>query len=289
MSSEKLLTSKTKIFCVIGHPIEHSMSPIMWNPALQELGLDYVYLAFDVHPKDLKKAIEGIRALGIKGINVTLPHKETVINYLDEIDPIALKIGAINTIKNEGGFLKARNTDASGAKKALLDAGCKISGKNIVFLGAGGVARSLAYIMAEEANHIILTDLIEERAVTVANEIKGSMKADIEGKISNINNINEGLKKADILINATPMGMYPKVEDTPIIKDLLHEDLFVFDVVYNPLETRLMKNAAEIGCQTLGGLDMLVNQGILAFEWWTNQNPNRSLMKKKIIEFLGIK
>ena len=289
MSSEKLITSKTKIFCVIGHPIEHSMSPIMWNPALHELDLDYVYLAFDIHPKDLEEAIKGIKALDIKGINVTIPHKETVIKYLDEIDPIALKIGAVNTIKNEKGFLKARNTDASGAKKALIDAGCNISGKNIVFLGAGGVARSLAYIMAEEANHIILTDLVEERAIAVAKEIKKNMKVDIEGKISNRNNVNEGLKKADILINATPIGMYPNIENTPITKDLLHGDLFVFDVVYNPLETRLMKDAREIGCQTLGGLDMLVNQGILAFEWWTNQNPNRNLMKKKIIEFLGIK
>jgi shikimate dehydrogenase len=261
----------------------------MWNPALQELGLDFVYLAFDIHPKDLGKAIEGIRVLGIRGINVTLPHKETVIKHLDEIDPIALKIGAINTIKNEEGILKARNTDASGAKKALLDVGCEISGKNLFFLGSGGVARSLAYVLVEDANHIVLTDLVEERAITVAKEINENMMADVEGKISNQDNINEGLKNADILINATPIGMYPKIEDTPIKKDLLHEDLFVFDVVYNPLETRLMKEAAEIGCQTLGGLDMLVNQGILAFEWWTKQKPNRSLMKKKIIKFLGIK
>ncbi len=289
MPSEKLITSKTKIFCVIGHPIEHSMSPIMWNPALQELGLDHVYLAFDVHPKDLEKAISGIRSLGISGINVTLPHKETVIKYLDEIDPIALKIGAINTIKNDEGTLKARNTDASGAKKALLDADCNVSGKNIVFLGAGGVGRSLAYIMTEESNQITLMDLIEERAIAVANEIKENMNVSIEGKISNKNTVNETLKKADILINATPVGMYPKVEDTPITKKSLHSDLFVFDVVYNPIETRLMKEAAEIGCKTLGGLDMLVNQGILAFEWWTNKNPNRSLMKKKIVEFLGIK
>jgi shikimate dehydrogenase len=289
MSSEKLITSKTKIFCVIGHPIEHSMSPIMWNPALQELGIDYVYLAFDVHPKNLEKAISGIRSLDIRGINVTLPHKETVIKYLDEIDSIASKIGAINTIKNDEGTLKARNTDADGAKKSLIDAGCNISGKNIVFLGAGGVARSLAYIMAEESNSIILTDLIEERAIAVANEIKEKMKVNIEGKISNKDTINKSLKKADILINATPIGMYPRVEDTPIAKDMLNADLFVFDVVYNPLETRLIREAAEIGCQTLGGLDMLLNQGILAFEWWTNQKPKKSLMKKKIVEFLGLK
>ncbi|MHA2182690.1 MAG: shikimate dehydrogenase, partial [Promethearchaeota archaeon] len=257
MSSEKRITSKTKIFCVIGHPIEHSMSPIMWNPALDELGLDYVYLAFNVHPNELENAIKAIRALDIKGINVTVPHKETVIKYLDEIDPITLSIGAINTIKNEEGILKARNTDASGAKKALIEAGCNISGKNIFFLGSGGVARSIAFIMAKEANHIVLTDLVEEKAIKVANEIKENFEINVEGKLSNKNNIEQGLKNADILINATPIGMYPKVEETPLAKELLYEDLFVFDVVYNPLETRLMKEAAKIGCQTLGGLDML--------------------------------
>lgn len=288
MSVGKRITSHTKILCVIGHPIEHSMSPTMWNPALQELELDYMYIAFDVHPDSLEKAINGIRSLGITGVNVTIPHKKAVIKYIDEVDPIALKIGAINTIKNEEGILKARNTDAGGAKKSLLDMGFHISGKNILILGSGGVSRSIAYILAEEANKIVLTDLIEERAMTVANEIRTNMKVDIEGKLNNRDNIREDIKKADILINATPIGMYPKVDETPISRDLLHDDLFVFDVVYNPLETRLMKEAAEIGCVTLGGLDMLVNQGILAFEWWLNKKPNKDLMKNKIIEYLRL-
>jgi len=264
------------------------MSPTMWNPALQELELDYVYVAFDVPPDSLEKAINGIKSLGIKGANVTIPHKKAVIKYIDEVDPIALKIGAINTIKNEEGILKARNTDAGGAKKSLLDMGFHISGKNILILGSGGVSRSIAYILAEEANKIVLTDLIEERAMAVATEIRTNMKVDIEGKLNNRDNIKEYIKKADILINATPIGMYPKVDEIPISRDLLHDDLFVFDVVYNPLETRLMKEAAEIGCVTLGGLDMLVNQGILAFEWWLNKKPNKDLMKNKIIEYLGL-
>jgi shikimate dehydrogenase len=288
MSVQRRITSKTNILCVIGHPIEHSMSPIMWNPALQELELDYVYVAFDVHPDSLEKAIIGIRSLGIKGVNVTIPHKKDIIKYMDEVDPIALKIGAINTIKNDDGILKARNTDADGAKRSLLDMGLDISGRNILILGSGGVSRAIAYILAEEANKIVLTDLIEERATSVANEIRDNTKVDIEGKLSNRDNIEKYLKKTDILINATPIGMYPKVKDTPISKDLLHDDLFVFDVVYNPLETKLMKEAAEIGCGTLGGLDMLVNQGILAFEWWLNKKPNKDLMKNKIIEHLGL-
>ena len=288
MTEKGSLSAHTKILCIIGHPVEHSMSPTMWNPALQELGLDYAYVAFNVHPDNLEKAINGMRALGIKGMNVTIPHKEYVLQYLDEIDPIAKKMGAINTIKNDDGVLKARNTDAGGAKKSLIDAGCEISEKNILFLGSGGVARSVAYILSEEANKIVLTDIVEKTAVTVAKEIKENMGANIEGKLSSETIIKEEIKKADILINATPLGMHPKVDASPVSKKVLHEDLFVFDVIYNPLQTKLMKDAAEIGCKTLGGLDMLVNQGVLAFEWWTGKSPNAPLMKSKIIDFLGI-
>ncbi len=289
MSKKVSLTAHTNIFCIIGHPVEHSMSPTMWNPALQELGLDYAYVAFDVHPDNLEKAILGMRALGIKGMNVTIPHKENVIQYLDEIDPIAKKMGAINTIKNDDGVLKARNTDAGGAKKSLIDAGCEISGKNILFLGSGGVARSVAYILSQQANKIVLTDIVEKSALTVAQEIKQNMGVDIEGKLSKKSILKEEIQKTDILINATPIGMHPKMNASPISKELLHEDLFVFDVIYNPLQTKLMKDAAKIGCKTLGGLDMLVNQGVLAFEWWTGKSPNTTLMRSKIIDFLGIK
>lgn len=289
MTEKVSLTAHTNIFCIIGHPVEHSMSPTMWNPALQELGLDYVYVAYDVHPDNLENAISGMRALGIKGMNVTIPHKENVIKYLDEIDPIAKKMGAINTIKNEDGVLKGRNTDAGGAKKSLIDAGCEISGKNILFLGSGGVARSVAYVLSEQADKIVLTDIVEKSALTVAQEIKQNMGADIDGKLSTESILKEEIQKADILINATPIGMHPKMDASPISKELLHEDLFVFDVIYNPLQTKLMKDAAEIGCKTLGGLDMLVNQGVLAFEWWTGKSPNANLMRSKIIDFLGIK
>jgi shikimate dehydrogenase len=289
MSNIKTFSGHTKLFCLIGHPVEHSMSPTMWNPALQELNLDYVYVAFDVHPVNLKNAVDAFRALDIKGINVTIPHKENIIKYLDEIDPIAEKMGAINTIKNEDGFLRARNTDAGGAKKSLLDAGCKISRKNIIFIGSGGAARAISFILSEDADKIVLTDIIEEKAVTLAKEIKEKTKANIIAKLCNEKVLKEEIAKADILINATPIGMYPKVDATPVPKEFLHSDLFVFDVIYNPLETLLMKEAAEIGCKTLSGLDMLVNQGVLAFEWWTGKSPNSDLMKSKIIEFLGIK
>jgi len=283
------INAHTKVFCLIGHPVEHSMSPTMWNPALRDLGLNYVYIACNVHPDNLKNAIKGFKALDIKGINVTIPHKEEVIKYVDEIDPIAQKIGAINTIKNEGGYLIGKNTDAGGAKKSLLDAGCKLEGKKVLCLGAGGVSRALCFVLSEEVEKIILTDLYEERAQKLAKEIKTKIKIDIEAKVSNDSIIKNEIKEVDILINATPIGMFPKIDQSPVPSELLHEGLFVFDVVYNPIETKLMKDAIKMGCKTLGGLDMLVNQGVLAFEWWTGKSPDSKLMKENIIKFLGIK
>ena len=221
-------------------------------------------------------------------MNVTIPHKENVIKYLDHVEEVSLKIGAINTIKNENGYLIGRNTDAIAARKSLIDAGCQISGKRMVILGAGGVSRALCFILAEEASEIILVDVIEERAKNLAEEVKKKMDANIIGKISSNELISKELKTSDILINATPLGMYPKIDITPIPKEYLHPDLFIFDVVYNPLNTRLMKDAQEIGCKTLGGLNMLVNQGVLAFQWWTEKTPNSDLMKQSIIDFLGI-
>ncbi len=282
------ISGTTKTFCLIGHPVEHSMSPTMWNPALQELGLDYVYMAFDVEPNNLENAIKGMRALGIKGMNVTIPHKEAVIKYLDEVEEVAKKMGAINTIKNDNGKLKGRNTDAGGALKSLIDAGCEISGKNVLFLGSGGVARSVAYVLSDKVAKIILTDIVEKNAISVAKEIKKNMGTNIEGKLASNEILKKHIDEIDILVNATPIGMYPKTNESPIPIDLLHSDLFVFDVIYNPVETKLLKEASEIGCKTLSGLDMLVNQGVLAFEWWTGKMPNATLMKSKIIEFLGL-
>lgn len=286
MSEKDYISPHTKVLCVIGYPIEHSMSPLMHNAAIRDLNLNYIYLAFNILPSNLKLAVDGIKTFDIKGINITIPFKQRIMEYLDEVDPLAQEIGAVNTIKNDRGYLSSRNTDAEGAKKALLDAGYKVSGKNILLLGAGGAARALAFIMAKDSNKIVIVNRTEKRAEKLANEIKRKFGIKIEGK--NISNrvLKEESENADILINTTPLGMYPNVEKSPISAEFLHEDLLVFDVVYNPLKTKLMKDAKNKGCNTLGGLDMLVNQGALAFEWWTNRKPNIELMKNKIIEVL---
>ncbi|MFX1410706.1 MAG: shikimate dehydrogenase [Promethearchaeota archaeon] len=289
MSERKFISAQTMILCVIGYPIEHSMSPIMHNAAIQDLGLNYIYLSFAIHPSNLKHAVNGFRALDVKGINVTIPYKEKIIKYLDEIDPIAQKIGAVNTIKNEEGYLIAKNTDGIGGKKALIEAGYKISGKNFLFIGAGGAARALCYVISDDANKIVIANRTEKRAVKLANEIKKQSNCYIVGKSISKSILKEIIKNSDIVINTTPIGMYPLVNKSPIPPELLHSELIIFDIVYNPLKTKLLKDAVEKGCRTLGGLDMLVNQGALAFEWWTNKKPNIKLMKDKIIETLEMK
>ncbi|MFX1408641.1 MAG: shikimate dehydrogenase [Promethearchaeota archaeon] len=289
MSFKNNINGCTKVLCIIGHPVEHSMSPVMHNAVLQDLGLNLVYIAFDVKPNQLKEAVEGLKALEIIGFNVTIPYKENIIKYLDKIDSLAKRIGAINTVKNENGYLIGKNTDALGVKKVLLDAGFKIQGKNIIILGAGGAAKAISYISAEEANKIVIANRTEKRAIELVKNIKQNLDANAEAKLFSENIIREELKDADILINATPIGMYPNVNQSPIPKEVLHPELFVFDVIYNPLETQLLKNAKDIGCKTLSGLEMLVNQGILAFEWWTNKKPNTNLMKRKVIEYLEMK
>ncbi len=287
MIENDFVTAHTTVLCIIGYPIEHSMSPIMHNAAIRELNLDYIYLAFNIFPANLNLAVKGIKAFNVVGINVTIPFKQKIMKYLDEIDPIAKKIGAINAIKNDKGYLTGKNTDAEGGMKALLNAGYTISGKKVLLLGAGGAAKALAYIMAEDVNKLVIVNRNEKRALKLSNQIKKYFGINIEAKKMSENVLKDESKKADIIINATPVGMYPNVDKSPIPAEYLHEDLIVYDIVYNPLKTKLITDATQKGCKTLGGLDMLVDQGALAFEWWTNKKPNTSLMKKKIIEFLG--
>jgi shikimate dehydrogenase len=286
MKENNIITAHTKLLCIIGYPIEHSMSPVMHNAVIKELNLDYIYLAFNVYPNNLHLAVKAFKTLDIKGINVTIPFKEKIIGYLDEIDPIGKKIGAINTIKNENGYLIGKNTDAEGGKIAILNSGYDISGSNVLILGAGGTARALSYSLANYVNKITIVNRTEKRAEKLAKELNRNFGINVISKKFLTNILKEETHQADLFINTTPIGMYPNVDKTPISAEFLHKDLFVFDVIYNPLETKLLKDANKCGCKTLGGLDMLVNQGAFAFEWWTNEKPNLNTMKNKIINFM---
>lgn len=283
------ISGTTKILGVIGDPIEHSMSPKMHNTVIQALGLNYIYIPFHVLRKDLASAIVGIRSLQITGINVTIPHKIEVIPYLDEIDPLARKIGAINTIKNENGHLTARNTDGEGALVTLREAGLNPQGKTIVMLGAGGSAKAISFYLASLAKRLIIINRSSTHLNELIQSLQMNFKRPIEGIDGrNMKSVGEVIRSADLLINTTPVGMYPQKDELPIDPSLLHPNLFVFDIIYNPIETKLIHIAKTKGCKTLNGIKMLVNQGAIAFEWWTGIRPDKNLMENAILEELKL-
>ena len=285
----RVISGKTRICGVIGDPIEHTMSPVMHNAAFKELGIDYVYVAFRVRKEELGKAVAGMRALNIRGLNVTIPHKVAIIPFLDELDPLAAKIGAVNTIANDDGVLRGYNTDATGFLQALLDKGVEPAGKNVVILGAGGASRGISFILAEKgANLIILNRLLElDWAEELAGQISQVFKKEVKALELDEENLTTVLEGTDILINATSVGMTPNIDETPVPAKLLKPGLVVFDIVYNPIKTRLRREAEATGAETIGGLDMLVWQGALAFEKWTGLKAPVGLMKKEAMKVLA--
>lgn len=287
--TNRVVSGKTRVCGVIGDPIEHTMSPVMHNAAFSELGIDYVYLPFRVKKDDLGQAIAGARALNLAGLNVTIPHKVAVISFLDELDPIAERIGAVNTIVNDNGALRGYNTDATGFLQALLDKGIKPEGKKVVVLGAGGASRGISFILAESgANLVILNRQVEiEWAENLAREISRAFKKETAALELNDANLAEELEGTDILVNTTSVGMSPDINETPVPMRLLKSTPVVFDIVYNPIQTRLLREAQAAGASTISGLDMLAWQGALAFEKWTGLKAPLELMKKEAMKALG--
>ncbi len=286
--SDRNISGKTKICALIGDPVEHTMSPAMHNAAYRKLGLDYIYIPFRVDPEQLAPAVDGLRALKVSGFNVTIPHKVSIIPMLDGLDPLAEKIGAVNTVVNNDGELRGYNTDADGFLRALLERGVEPGGKNVVVLGAGGASRAITYILAEKvASLTILNRMLEmDWAEAIAELIKDDF-----GKVVRVLELRddylaEVLERADILVNATSVGMSPAGDESPVPAGLLKDSLIVFDIVYNPIITRLLREAKAAGARTIGGIDMLAWQGALAFEKWTGQSAPQDLMRKEAIKML---
>ncbi|MHA1682295.1 MAG: shikimate dehydrogenase [Promethearchaeota archaeon] len=286
------ISGTTKLLCLIGDPVEHTMSPAMHNAALRELGLDYVYVAFTVKHDGLKAAVEGFKALHFAGLNVTIPHKVAIMQYLDEIDEVARGIGAINTIKNIDGSLHAMNTDAGGALAALKIGNIDYSGQDALFLGAGGAARAVSFAIAREVSSLTLSSI--ERDMSLAKSLGDELRAfapDTNVRVVSMDDavLEREMENAGLLVNATPVGMHPH-EGKSLVKDAwIHDGMAVFDLIYNPLDTKLVKQAKAKGCKIAHGLDMLVHQGAIAFEWWTGMAPSVSLMKESAMKKLGMK
>jgi len=281
------ITGKTKVCGIIGDPIEHTMSPAMHNAAFEALGLDYVYLPFRVRREELPNAVSCMRALNIVGLNVTLPHKVNVIPLLDELDPLAERVKAVNTIVNNDGKLAGYNTDAPGFMQALLAKNIEPEGKKIVILGAGGAAKGISFILAGAGANLVILNRTLSRAEELASQIARFYRKNLKAVTLSEEKLKQALDGADVLVNTTSVGMVPDVDQTPVPAGLLNSYLVVFDIVYNPLETRLLREAKAAGARTIDGLDMLVWQGALAFEKWTGQEAPFEIMKQAAIKALA--
>jgi shikimate dehydrogenase len=273
------ISGKTRVCAIIGDPVIHSLSPAIHNAAFKELGINFVYMAFTVTNKELMTAIMGVRSLGIKGLNVTMPHKNAVIKYLDDVDMTAKEIGAVNTILSSHGKLIGYNTDGIGAMVALQKNGLDLKRKKLVLLGAGGAAKAIAYNVVRDVDELVIINRTPEKATIFVNTLRKSVGKKVKSRLLSFPVLKEELNDAHILINATSVGMYPKSNISPVPSCLLRSDLNVMDIVYNPLETRLVLESKSLGAKVVSGLEMLIYQGAVAFEIWTNISPPIEVMK----------
>ncbi len=281
------ISGKTRVCGVIGDPIEHSLSPIIHNAAFRSLKLDFAYLTFKVSPAQVGNAVAGMRSLGIVGLNVTMPHKEAVISHLDHIDENAKFLNAVNTIHNRDGKLFGYNTDGVGALMALKENRANPKGKRVLLLGCGGAARAIAYTLSKEIDELMILN----RTVSEAKELASLLKKNL-GKKVNAEELSEDKIKAkiadsDILINATSVGMKPNANQSLVNAEWLKPNLTVMDIVYNPIETKLAKDAKSAGAKAVSGLEMLIYQGAASFEIWTKKQAPVKVMREAALDYLS--
>ena len=268
-------------FCgVIGNPVEHSLSPAIHNAAFQKLGLNFVYLAFRVEA--IGEAIKGLRALGnFRGASVTIPHKVAAVPFLDSVEPTARHIGAINTIVAEGGTLTGHNTDAIGALRALREGGVELKGRQVVMLGSGGAARAIAFALGTVTGieRLTLLGIDSQERTALARDLQSKIGMTVQESLLDEGALRNILPDSHVLIHCTPMGMSPKVNETAVPAALLHTGLTVMDIVYNPRDTQLLKDAKARGCRTIPGLEMFLHQAAAQFELWTHHAAPADVMR----------
>ncbi|MBC1538183.1 shikimate dehydrogenase [Listeria seeligeri] len=276
---ENRISGSTRLLSLIGTPVDHSKSPIMYNYSFQKAGLDYAYLAFDIPVTKVADAINAIRTFNLRGSNVTMPCKSEVLKYMDDLSPAARMIGAVNTIINEDGKLTGHITDGLGFASNLRDSGVTVAGKKMTIIGAGGAATAIQVQSALDGAKEIAIFNIKDDFYQKAKQTVASIKQEVPDCIVRIYDLNDTEKlyaeiaTSDILVNATLVGMHPYESETPV-KDatVFHKNLIVADVVYNPKKTKLMLDAEAAGCKTVGGLGMLLWQGAEAYKLFTGED-----------------
>ena len=283
-----LITGRTALTGLLGSPVAHSLSPMMHNDSFRHLGLDYVYLCFDVNEDNLKEAVNGLKICGIRGFNLTMPDKNRMAELADALSPAAELIGAVNTVVNDNGRLVGHNTDGVGFIRSLADYGFSPEGKTVTLLGAGGAATAIAAQAALDGVKELRifarpNSRFHERTVRLVDDINRQTGCVCTlSDLTDTTALRSSLEESALLVNGTPVGMAPDTE-VSVITDpsMFHKDLFVSDIIYNPRETRLMRLAKEAGCRTSNGLFMLLYQGAEAFRLWTGQEMPTDLIKER--------
>lgn len=286
------ITTSTRLLAVFGDPVEHSLSPVMHNAAIADLGLDFVYLAFRVRPADLRKALDGVRSMGISGVNLTIPLKQAACELVDNLSDDALDAGAVNTVVNDQGILTGHNTDSYGFIASLQeDLGMSPSGLRACILGSGGAARGVAVGLAKGgAARIAFAARSIDRAAALQQFIsKRYPSCSIEVlDLADKQHLGRVLSESDLLVNATPVGMYPLVDRVVDLDiEYLPQHACVADLIYNPSETVLIRSAQAKGYRAMNGIGMLAHQGVRAFYLWTGVLPDVSVMRRALEECLA--
>ncbi len=283
----KHITGHTGLLCLLGSPVAHSISPEMHNEACNQLGLDYSYLAFDVPEEKMPQAVEGLRTMGVRGWNITMPGKNIMCKLADKVSPASEISGACNTIVNDNGVLTAYTTDGVGFMRAVADNGVDIIGKKMTLFGAGGAATAILVQAALDGVAQIdvfnVKDAFYDRAEDIAKKLNERTDCKVAiHDFSDLELIRASIADSAILVNGTSVGMAPNTDAT-VLPDpnMLHEGLFVFDVIYNPVETRFLREAKEAGCKTANGMYMLLYQGAASFKLWTGEDMPVEIIKEK--------
>ena len=287
MKNVRSISCSTKFCAVIGNPVAHSLSPAIHNAAFEELGLDFVYLACRV--EDVKNALAGMRALeSFRGMSVTIPHKIEAMRHLDEIDEVDRSIGSINTVINEQGKLVGLGTDGPGALKAIVDAEVEIEGKNILMLGGGGASRAISFTLARNAQlgKLSILDIDEIMLQELTSDLKTGTDTFIQSELLTESSLAVEMEDADVIIHCTPIGMHPNKDASLIPAEFFRPEQVVFDIVYTPLETKLLAEAGSRGLKVISGVDMFINQAVLQFEHFTGVDAPVEVMRRVVLEQL---
>lgn len=284
-----MVTVDTRLVSLLGYPLKQTFAPQMFNETFNKLNMDYFYFPIEVENEKLETIVNAIRCMNYAGFNVTKPNKIKILDYLDELDELAGKIGSVNTVVMKDGRLKGYNTDGIGFVQALTDeSGLDLAQSSFCIFGAGGASRALSSTLAYQgAKKLYVIDMFDEAGTSLVHDINTKVRDCAECIPFKNAPVGQLLQKSTVLVNASGVGMYPKLEATPVEKSVLHEDLFVCDITYNPLKTRLLLDAEEIGCKIMNGVGMVINQGIKGFAFMTGMPEPAEIMRDAMLRIIA--